>query len=1277
MMIKIFWTFLLILPLWLGAEPVKVPPAVDAGVIKNAAKVTRELFPDADTVLLRENEFYTYEKSGKYRVSNEFFVKVLTEEGRQSLRNFRFYFNTHYNKVTVERVCIIKPDGRQFELDVPRHSRSVIDSSQMASNIYDPADRRLVVTIPRIEIGDILYCKRTDEHFKPRIPGLWSNYSLLQSDAPILENNIEINAPAALPLRSIALKDEIKGTVTFTQEKKNDRIIYKWSARNVPQVIPEPGMPEFYTCVQRLLVSTARSWEEVSRWYWELCRPRLNAVTPAMKKKAESLVKDKKEPLEKVKALFQFVSQNIRYMGITPEKEVPGYEPHDVNLTFEQRHGVCRDKAALLVAMLELVGIKAYPVLFMVGDPKDDEIPNSYFNHAVTAVELEKGNYVLMDPTYESTADLFPAFQADMSYLVAHPKGEKLRRSPVVPAKDNRTQIRTKAAIDAGFQLRGRTTVKLSGVNDIYYRGALSRWTGESKKLFFTGRLQKVLAGAVLEELKITPENIRDMSQNIEITLTYSAPVNAQNKYLLLPLPEFSDVFGVNEAVFYENSLLKRKYPLKLATTCLVDEECRMELPESCRMMALPAPEHFKVGRKISFSRSAQLSDSVLKVQRKLELNALELSAKEYTGLKKLLNTMNNAAKVIPIALKNYRFPHIAQSLKAFPGANSVIEKYDITMDIRDSSSWSIRTQRRRKILNYAGVKAHSEIKIPVFQGRTKIGKISCTVTAPDGKVFKAGKNEINLMDSPRNGTAPRYPAGKILVVSLPHVAPGSVIDLDVTQEFTNMPFLAEQFNFSSLAAPMISGTLKVSAPERMYLKTTVTGDYSPKYQEESGNGRIFRSWHFSNVARVKNEENQPMWQLFRSGVLVSSGDNKEYAALLNKALMDKVERSLPAAEKLIASEKWREEKNKEKLLIRIRDFVDKFIRKTPVPLSELPLSALNEVSVTLDSGYGNSADRAIVLGAVLKALKIDFHFVGSSSVGGAQKVVRLFNHDPDPEVLTEKILVYLPDLQCFLNDTGRYAALGTCNSENKLGIDLQTGRLLTLRSSTMKETGRRFDFFVQCQADDSAVIKVTETLYGSRYEQVKEELSNATPERMRRFFENRATAISHNAQLTGEPEIMLGDYPGVLRYGIKAEDFLVRSGTFRIMPLPCYQLLQSAGALPVSGERTTPYWRNDDTRLVLRYTIVPPPGFNAVAGRKERVENGKYGSAQFTENYSASSGSISLHSRLYLPVELVSALDFCELENRKRTVSRPEADRIIFEPAPPKQGGNTRRNRL
>ena len=71
--------------------------------------------------------------------------------------------------------------------------------------------------------------------------------------------------------------------------------------------------------------------------------------------------------------------------------------------------------------MLRLAGLDAYPVLMMNGPRKDEEVPQPYFNHAITAVRLEEGSYVLMDATDENTKELLPAYLNDQSYLVARP----------------------------------------------------------------------------------------------------------------------------------------------------------------------------------------------------------------------------------------------------------------------------------------------------------------------------------------------------------------------------------------------------------------------------------------------------------------------------------------------------------------------------------------------------------------------------------------------------------------------------------------------------------------------------------------------------------------------------------------------------------------------------------------------------------------------------------------------------------------------------------------
>ena len=1245
---------------WAGAQEKKIS-AVDPDVLEKAKTAVKERFPDADNVLLCENESYTYETSGTYRATDELYVRILTEKGRDSLRRLSFYFNTHYNRIKIHSLAVIKPGGRVEKVDVARNSRVVIDSSQMASNIYDPASKRLVISIPRIEVGDILYIKSSDEHFKPRIPGFWSNYSLLQSDWPILENNIRVDAPLQLPLRSVALKDEVRGTVTFSQEKRNGRILYRWSARNVPQVIREPGMPELHTCVQRLLVSTARSWQEVSRWYWQLCRPRLDAVTPAMKSKVQELIRGKKGDMEKIKALFQYVSQNIRYMGITPEKEAPGYEPHDVKMTFEQSYGVCRDKAALLVAMLELANYKAYPVLFMAGDPKDDEIPNGYFNHAVTAVELEKGNYILMDPTYESTTDLFPAFQADMSCLVAHPEGEKLRRSPVVPSLLNKTLIRTKAHVDAADVLHGESVIKLSGVNDIYYRGALSRWPQEKKEQFFTDRLRRVLPGAKLEKLTVIPENIRDMSRNLEFLLRYSAAVSQPGTLQMLRLPELSELFGIGGVLFQDTELLKRKYPLKLAATSLTDESLSLRLPESWRILSLPDKEKLQAGSGISYLREVLQQKNTVTLKKQLNVNTLEVKAAEYSALKKLLNTMADPRKNLPLAERDFALREPAGKSRNFPGADSILETRDVTVDITGLTQWRLREKSRRKILNYAGVKAHSEIKLPFVPGWNDVRIISVSVTAPDGRIRKVKAHEINVMDAPRNGSAPRYPAGKITVVSLPGVVPGSSVEIETERTYIKRPFFSEQICFSSLSAPVISGTLTVNFPEHIYLRSQVTGDAPVEFSEKREEKRFLLKWQFKNLPRMRNESGLPPWQLFASGVLLSSESNRDYAARLNKLLLEKCRESRPAARALIAREKWLATEKKELLLLKIRDFTDKFIRRVSVPLREIPLTALSNAGVTLESGYGNSADRAILIGALLQELKIDFQFVAVSSLGASPSTTRLFNYNPDPERLIEEILVFIPDLHWYLNDTGRFDVPGGVNAENKLALELRSGSMSRIQGAPMTENSRSLAFYVECRADDSAVIKVTETLYGKAYGECKKLFETATPERRKRFFEARATAVAHNSVLEGEGEYDFKNHPGILRYTVKAADHLRRSGEFRILPLPRYGLLAAAAAVPASEKRTAPWWRNEKLKLSLRYSIVPPPGFEAVPSRKEKVQSGKFGSAWLTENYSAVSGQISLFSRLVLPVELISVQDLCEEEKRREYLTRPESDRIVF----------------
>ena len=247
----------------------------------------------------------------------------------------------------------------------------------------------------------------------------------------------------------------------------------------------EPGMPPEDMVLQRLYVSTLPDWKAVSKWYWELSQPHLEAESAEMKSKVTTLTAGAKTDQDKTKALFYYVSKNIRYMGRTLENDRPGFEPHDVKLTFDKKYGVCRDKAALLVALLREAGVKAYPVLMSVDDKRDADVPDPDFNHAIVGVEMQPGNYELMDPTDENTRELLPSSDRNQSYLICRPEGEHLLTSPVDPAENNMMRIKTTAVLDANGSLKAKSLLSFEGVNDDEYRSTFVHMKPDDERRFF------------------------------------------------------------------------------------------------------------------------------------------------------------------------------------------------------------------------------------------------------------------------------------------------------------------------------------------------------------------------------------------------------------------------------------------------------------------------------------------------------------------------------------------------------------------------------------------------------------------------------------------------------------------------------------------------------------------------------------------------------------------------------------------------------------------------
>jgi len=388
-------------------------------ILDAGAGITVAKYPDSDDSTVEKKMLRIYRADGTGESQDETVTKVLTEKGKRNNRTVSLNFMLPYFTVDVVKLEVIRPGGEVIPVDVVANSKETIDDSQMSMNIYEPNSKVLRVNIPQLEIGDMVHSVTRLTIQRAIIPGEFAEVNLFEAPGYVRHMSYDVRAPADKPLQKIVLRDQIKGTVKYTTEKADANVtVHHWEVRDVPRMFDEPSMPPYENVLQRLLVSTTPDWQFVSKWYWDLSKPHLDAISPEMKQQVAELTAGAKTDQEKIHAIFNHVAKKVRYMGLTPEKDRPGFEPHDVSLTFGKKYGVCRDKAALLVSLLRAAGLNAYPVLINVGSKMDPEVPDPFFNHAIVSVDLGERNYLIMDPTDENTKDLLPSMDRDQSFLV-------------------------------------------------------------------------------------------------------------------------------------------------------------------------------------------------------------------------------------------------------------------------------------------------------------------------------------------------------------------------------------------------------------------------------------------------------------------------------------------------------------------------------------------------------------------------------------------------------------------------------------------------------------------------------------------------------------------------------------------------------------------------------------------------------------------------------------------------------------------------------------------
>jgi uncharacterized protein DUF3857/transglutaminase superfamily protein len=397
-----------------------------------------------------------------------------------------------------------------------------------------------------------------------------------------------------------------------------------------------------------------QSWEEAGHSYHTLFdlgeKPETEIAS-----QVDGLSSSAPDKLAKIDALYSYVSRQIRYVAI--EIGVGGYQPHYPADVYKNKYGDCKDKATLLISMLNKIGLRGYPAL--VGTRGDVEADPSAptlatFDHMIVALPVpadlrptvehfsayDSRNQILwMDPTSEfDPLGQVPEMDQGVFALIAYPDHGDLQRIPQPSPAQNGSEYAVKLRLQADGTGAADVEAKYLG-NANSRRHAFYRGRSQTEILkAFEERVARYVNQPSFRQASITGGD--DSSQQVTEKFSFAgnfAVASAGNGWILQPL-----IFG--GIAVPDLTSRSRQLPMDVGAPHHVKVEYRFEFPIGMRLERLPE----KVSAKSEFGEVAigyAMDGDVLVATQTVSFTQSRIAPEKYADFRDFVNAYLRTAR--------------------------------------------------------------------------------------------------------------------------------------------------------------------------------------------------------------------------------------------------------------------------------------------------------------------------------------------------------------------------------------------------------------------------------------------------------------------------------------------------------------------------------------------------------------------------------------------------------------------------------------------------------
>ena len=594
-----------------------------------------------DAVLLYSDTSVTVLSGDRIRTHVREAYKILRPEGRE-----RGTVVVHFNperKITSLHGWCIPAQGKDYEVK----DKDAIDVAAPAEGGYLVADtRNRVLRIPAPDPGNIIGYEYEAEERPFWLQDEWR----FQGLDPVRESHYSLQLPPGWVFKTSWIShEEVKA------EETNGTL--RWTVNEVKGIRPEKDMPPWEGLAAQMVVSFFPSggmqeksafanWQDIGAWVGQLYSSQMNA-SESIKQEVGNLTSGRSDPLQKMRAIAQFMQQDIRYVSI--RIGIGGWQPHAAPDVFSHKYGDCKDKATLMRTMLREIGVESYHVIINTerGSVSGDTPAHNAFNHVILAIKLpdevkepsliavvqhpKLGRILFFDPTNEVTpfGQIGGYLQANYGLLVT-PDGGELVELPQQPSKMNCIERQGKLTLDSRGNLTGDVNEMRLGDQAWRERWRLRTVTKSNDRI---KPIEDLLGGSLanFQIVKASVVNLNQTDQPFGFNYTFQSSNYAkQAGDLLLVRPR---VLGSKSSGILETKE-PRKFPVEFEGPLRDTDSFDITLPAGYVVDELPPPTDVDYSFA-SYHSKTEAKGNTLHYARTLEIKGLSVPLDKMDELKK------------------------------------------------------------------------------------------------------------------------------------------------------------------------------------------------------------------------------------------------------------------------------------------------------------------------------------------------------------------------------------------------------------------------------------------------------------------------------------------------------------------------------------------------------------------------------------------------------------------------------------------------------------------